>query len=128
MSKELTKFKPSNKLKKVANKYRTQLITKQTKPESIFQKILDKLGIKYIFQFVIFPSKNFFILDFFVPDSKVVFEIDGKQHYTKKGKEKDKIRTDKLNEIGLQVERFKNRDLYHSPKKQEKRIRKILNL
>lgn len=49
-----------------------------------------------------------FIADFYCHQAKLVIEIDGAQHSTFQGKEKDEFRTEVLNEYGLQVIRFTN--------------------
>lgn len=49
-----------------------------------------------------------FIADFYCHKAKLVIEIDGIQHSTSQGKEKDEFRTEILNEYGLRVIRFTN--------------------
>ena len=49
-----------------------------------------------------------FIADFYCHKAKLVVEIDGTQHSTSQGKEKDEFRTEILNEYGLRVIRFTN--------------------
>ena len=49
-----------------------------------------------------------FIADFYCHRAKLVIEIDGLQHSTLQGKEKDEFRTEILNEYGLKVIRFTN--------------------
>ena len=49
-----------------------------------------------------------FIADFYCHQAKLVIEIDGAQHSTLQGREKDKFRTEVLSEYGLQVIRFTN--------------------
>lgn len=49
-----------------------------------------------------------FIADFYCHQAKLVIEIDGTQHSTLQGREKDEFRTEVLNEYGLQVIRFTN--------------------
>ena len=41
----------------------------------------------------------------------MVIEIDGSQHYTTEGREKDQFRTEILEEYGLKVIRFSNRQI-----------------
>jgi len=52
-----------------------------------------------------------YIVDFYCPKTKLVIELDGGQHYTEKGKEKDRIRDDYLAGAGLQVLRFSDREV-----------------
>jgi len=52
-----------------------------------------------------------FIADFYCHKAKLVIEIDGSQHYTKDGKEKDEFRTEVLEGYDLKVIRFTNRQV-----------------
>lgn len=49
-----------------------------------------------------------FIADFYCKRAKLVIEIDGSQHYTADGKQKDKFRTEILKGFDLSVVRFTN--------------------
>ncbi len=49
-----------------------------------------------------------FIADFYCHKAKLVIEIDGSQHYTEVGAEKDKFRTETLEGYDLKVIRFTN--------------------
>ena len=58
-----------------------------------------------------------YILDFYCPTLKIAIELDGNQHYSIDGMEKDKIRTEYLNEQGIKVIRIHNRQIdknFHS--------------
>ena len=52
-----------------------------------------------------------FIVDFYCPRADLVIDVDGGQHYTEDGLEKDKSRDQYLNAIGLRVMRFNNLDV-----------------
>ena len=52
-----------------------------------------------------------FIADFYCHKAKLVIEIDGAQHYTVEGQERDDFRTDVLSGYDLQVIRFTNRQI-----------------
>ena len=52
-----------------------------------------------------------FILDFYCASAKVAIELDGSQHYEEDGREKDKKRDTYLNERGITVLRYSNRDV-----------------
>ena len=49
-----------------------------------------------------------FIADFYCHKAKLIIEIDGSQHYTPNGKEKDAFRTEILEGYDLRVIRFTN--------------------
>ncbi len=52
-----------------------------------------------------------FIADFYCHKAKLVIEIDGVQHYTEEGVLKDGFRTEILENYGLKVIRFTNRQI-----------------
>lgn len=52
-----------------------------------------------------------FIADFYCHTAKLVIEIDGTQHYTNKGNQKDAFRTEILEGYNLKVIRFSNRQI-----------------
>ena len=52
-----------------------------------------------------------FIADFYCHKAKLVIEIDGSQHYTDTGMQKDEFRTEILEGYDLQVIRFTNRQI-----------------
>jgi len=55
-----------------------------------------------------------YIVDFYCPGVKLVIELDGGQHYTEEGIEKDKIRDKYLADNGLQILRFSDRDVFEN--------------
>ncbi len=57
-----------------------------------------------------------YIVDFYCHRSKLVIEIDGGQHFTKKGQESDQSRDTYLKNLGLQVLRFNNHDVLQNIK------------
>jgi len=52
-----------------------------------------------------------YIADFYCHEHKLVIELDGGQHFTEHGIHKDAQRTTRLNELGIQVVRFDNRQV-----------------
>ena len=52
-----------------------------------------------------------YIADFYCHQAKLVIEIDGSQHYTVEGKEKDEKRTSVLQNRDLLVMRFTNGEI-----------------
>jgi very-short-patch-repair endonuclease len=55
-----------------------------------------------------------YIVDFYCPNSNLVIEIDGGQHYTDDGKLKDRSRDDFMKREGLNVIRFSDREVLSS--------------
>ena len=66
---------------------------------------------KYEIRFQRQKAVGEFIADFYCHKAKLVIEIDGSQHYTKDGKEKDGFRTEVLEGYDLKVIRFTNRQV-----------------
>jgi very-short-patch-repair endonuclease len=52
-----------------------------------------------------------YIADFYCPKLKVVIEVDGGQHYSAEGREKDKKRDNYMRRAGLTVLRFSDREV-----------------
>ena len=52
-----------------------------------------------------------YIADFYCHKAKLVIEVDGSQHYTPEGIEKDRIRTERLEEYDLLVIRIPNKQI-----------------
>ena len=46
------------------------------------------------------------IVDFFCPKADLVIEVDGGQHYSSEGKERDGVRDERMSRMGLKVLRF----------------------
>lgn len=85
-------------------------------PEKYFKKYIDNefLNKNYKQEFHILS----YYLDFAWPELMKYIEIDGEQHYrTKSAIEHDKIRTEKLNNLGWTCLRIKWIDLLHDSKK-----------
>ncbi len=55
-----------------------------------------------------------FIVDFYCPKAKLVIELDGGQHYSNKGLEKDRIRDDYIREQKLNLLRLSDRDVFEN--------------
>ena len=49
-----------------------------------------------------------YIVDFYCSKAKLIIELDGSQHYTVEGEEYDSVRTEVLEQYGLEVIRFSN--------------------
>lgn len=53
-----------------------------------------------------------FVADFYCHECKLIIELDGGQHFTEEGLLKDAVRTQRLNELGIRVLRFDNRQAF----------------
>jgi very-short-patch-repair endonuclease len=52
-----------------------------------------------------------FIADFYCHEAKLIIEIDGSQHFSEEGQQKDAFRTEILEGYDLKVIRFSNRQI-----------------
>ncbi len=52
-----------------------------------------------------------YIVDFYCPKANVIIEIDGGQHYTAEGMDKDRVRDDYMKGQGFKVLRFTDREV-----------------
>ena len=87
-------------------------------------------GIKFYRQYPLFfdylGKETFYIADFYSHEKKIVVEIDGRIHnYTK---ERDKLRTEVINMLGINVIRFKNEEVINNLKSVLERLAERLNL
>ena len=55
-----------------------------------------------------------YILDFYCPEEKLCIELDGESHYTEAGFEHDRVRTEFLNSLNIQVLRFENNKVFEN--------------
>jgi len=55
-----------------------------------------------------------YIVDFYCPKANLVIELDGGQHYSETGQEKDRTRDNVLREMGIKVLRFSDRDVFEN--------------
>jgi very-short-patch-repair endonuclease len=57
-----------------------------------------------------------YIVDFYCPKADLIIEIDGSQHYTDEGINKDKIRDNFLKIQGFKVLRFSDKEVFENLK------------
>jgi very-short-patch-repair endonuclease len=68
----------------------------------------NRLGVKFRRQVPYGP----YILDFYCVKARLVVELDGSQHYTPEGRQRDAIRDAYLRNDGLEVVRFLNDEVF----------------
>ena len=88
-----------------------ELKQKATKEEIIFRGRLFENDIKHTFQKGVIDGKNFMIADFYIPDIKLIVEIDGGYHETSKQKARDNFKDKHYKDRGFSVIRIKNEDV-----------------
>ena len=112
-----------------ANYYRGLLVDNQTESEKVFKALLKSCGVEYEFQKIFYCGNGFSIVDFYIPERELIFEIDGGYHDKPIQKVKDMKRTSTL--IGTckvkKVVRLKNSDILDTAEC-IKRIKKELEI
>ena len=106
----------SKELREIAKKICRDLRKNSTKAENIFWKRLRNrkfMGKKFYRQYPFFydtlGKESFYVVDFYCHEEKLVIELDGEIHQYQR--ENDKLRTDTLENKGIQVIRIKNKDV-----------------
>ena len=74
------------------------------------RKLWNSLRNKQIYDFKFYRqfSIDYYIADFYCPESKLVIEIDGSQHNRKYEKDYDQVRTELMENLNIRVIRFSN--------------------
>jgi len=70
-----------------------------------------QLGVKFRRQVPL----NGYILDFYFVKAKLNVELDGSQHYTERGKQKDRERDNDLQKEGILILRFSSAEMLLNP-------------
>jgi very-short-patch-repair endonuclease len=91
----------------------SRLYANPTDAETAIEPAIASLGVRYRFQHPLFGLRLF--PDFILPDYRVVIEVDDRSHYTKKKKEADAERTERLNHGGWTVVRCSNDEAEDDP-------------
>jgi len=78
----------------------------------LWEKIKGKQLNRY--QFYMQKTIGNCIVDFYCPKAKLVIELDGGQHYSSEGKEKDRTRDEYMKGIGLKVLRFSDKEVFNN--------------
>jgi very-short-patch-repair endonuclease len=106
----MSKMTPRKKARLVIKSFKADLIERATPAELQFKRILEVLCIKYKFQMPVRIKKEWFIVDFYLPQYQCVIEIDGGYHDDAVQAFKDEQRTAKLVQKGsiCSVIRFTN--------------------
>lgn len=91
----------------------SKLYANPTEAEAAIEPAIATLGVRYRFQHPLFGLRLF--PDFVLPDYRVVIEVDDKSHYTKKRREADAERTDRMNKAKWTVVRCSNEEAMEDP-------------
>ena len=76
--------------------------------------VWSKIRRKQLKGYQFYRQKNIgdYIVDFYCPATKLIVELDGSQHYSKEGTEKDRMRDNYLSGLGFTVLRFSDREVF----------------
>lgn len=91
----------------------SKLYANPTDAEAAVEPAIASLGVRYRFQHPLFGLRLF--PDFILPDYRVVIEVDDRSHNTKKKREADAERTERLNSGGWTVVRCTNDEAEDDP-------------
>lgn len=84
----------------------------QTPAEATLWRYLRNRNLQYKFRRQ--HPIDFFIIDFYCAEAKLLIEIDGASHLVKEQMEYDQVRTKYLEELGYKVIRFTNDDVRYT--------------
>ncbi len=108
-----------------------ELRKNQTESEKIFWDAVRNRkfeGLKFLrqhpFVFEYEGDKRFFVVDFYCAEKNFVIEIDGIIHDFQK--DEDSMRTELLNDMGLQVIRFQNNEIWTTMPLVLEKLKKLL--
>lgn len=82
-----------------------------TDAENLLWSILRRKQLKG-YQFYRQKIIERYIVDFYCPMANLVIELDGGQHYSERGKKQDNIRDKVIEERGMKVLRFSDREVF----------------
>lgn len=91
----------------------SKLYANPTDAEMAIEPAVASVGVRYRFQHPLFGLRLF--PDFILPDYRVVIEVDDRSHSTKKKREADAERTERLNSGGWKVVRCTNEEAEEDP-------------
>lgn len=91
----------------------SKLYANPTDAEAAIEPAVASLGVRYRFQHPLFGLRLF--PDFILPDYRLVIEVDDRSHSTKKKREADAERTERLNSGGWTVVRCTNEEAEDDP-------------
>lgn len=105
-------MEPRHRIHPTIRQFARELRQPQTPAEATLWRHLRNrnLGYKFRRQHPI----EFFIIDFYCAEAKLLIEIDGESHFQEKQAEYDQERTECLESLGYKVIRFKNNDVRYN--------------
>jgi very-short-patch-repair endonuclease len=102
-------------------------LTTRTWAEIRFEDILKQQRIPHRIEEIWTNGSSFIISDFYLPQAKVVFELDGESHRGKENKDKERDQW-LLSTYGITTIRFTNSEVYSKTEEVISRFRTVLRL
>lgn len=96
----------------VIREFARELRQPQTPAEATLWRHLRNRNLKFKFRRQ--HPIDFFIIDFYCAEAKLLIEIDGETHLATEQMEYDQARTEYLEELGYKVIRFTNNDVRYN--------------
>ena len=106
--------------KALIRQIRCDLLLHTTDAEKAAAKSCTLLGYKVIPQQPIATGRKLYFADIYLPEIKLIIEVDGGYHFTKDQKRKDGNRSSCIWRLGYHVVRLNNHDARNQKKVKEK--------
>lgn len=100
-------MKPS---KTLINRMRKDLMSKTSDAEKAAIRNCELLGYKVVRQQPIMTGRKLYFADIYLPELKIIVEVDGGYHFTSSQKRKDNNRSSDIWRMGYHVVRLSNHD------------------
>jgi len=106
VAKKLTKAerlreKEKSPLTKIAEAYRIKQVQTRGLYEKIAERAVKEMKVQYTIQRIFFYENSFYLGDIYLPEYKILLELDGSHHYTPEGMVADETRTNNLLKLGV---------------------------
>jgi very-short-patch-repair endonuclease len=105
-------MEPRHRIHPAIRQFARELRQPQTPAETTLWRYLRNRNLEYKFRRQ--HPIEFFIIDFYCAEAKLLIEIDGESHFQKAQMEYDQARTGYLETLGYKVIRFTNDDVRYN--------------
>jgi very-short-patch-repair endonuclease len=105
-------MEPRHRVHPTIRQFARELRQTQTAAEATLWRHLRNRNLEYKFRRQ--HPIQFFIIDFYCADAKLLIEIDGESHFQKTQMKYDEARTEYLEMLGYKVIRFTNDDVRYN--------------
>ena len=105
-------MKKRHRIHPIIRQFARELRQPQTPAEATLWRHLRNRNLKFKFRRQ--HPIDFFIIDFYCAEAKLLIEIDGESHFATEQMEYDQARTEYLEELGYKVIRFTNNDVRYN--------------